>query len=159
MKTKLTLTSPLFLKNGNRADAIAAAIRRSTAELEGDIKLNIRDSVPAGRVYRRTPIVRKANRKNTTLNLRKTAKGDVIVGYNFHRASKAGQPPAIDTGRLINSIRGLPVSDLVGRVSVSVSYGIVLDDPEGLNRPFFTGRVELYRPQFFENIRKAFLGE
>ena len=145
------------MKNASQASAIAAVIRRAVPELEADIKTNIRDSRPAGRTYRRTAIVRKGNRNNSSLQLRER-NGKKIVGFNFHRASAPGQPPAIDTGRLINSIRGQIVGQLHGRLTVGAAYGVVLDDPQGLNRPFFFSRVNLYRPIFFENIRKAFIG-
>lgn len=157
MRTQLTLTAPLLATNGNQRGAVAAEIRNSTAELEGDIKLNMRRSLAAGRTYRRGPILRKDTRATAGLKLAK--RGDRnIVGFNFHRASKRGQPPAIDTGILINSIRGMAVSETVGRINVGAAYGVPLDDPEGLDRPFFTVRVNLYRPRFLERIRRAFLG-
>jgi hypothetical protein len=157
MQSKLTLTTPL-LTNGLRSDAIAAAIANSAAQLERDIKENIQRSIPSGRTYRRTPIVRKESRRNSTLKLRQ-ARGGLIVGFTFHRASRPGQPPAIDTGRLINSIRGMQISKFQHRINVGAEYGLPLDDPEGLDRPFFTTRVEKFRPVFFENIRKAALGK
>ena len=146
-----------MMPDANRLNAIAAAVANSTVELERDIKENIQRSIPAGRTYRLNPIVRKESRRNSTLKLARKA-GGVIVGYTYHRASSRGQPPAIRTGRLLNSIRSLQLNPTHGRINVGVDYGLPLDDPEGLDRPFFTTRVELYRPRFFENIRRAFTG-
>lgn len=124
------------------------------------MKRNISVSVAAGRTYRRAAIVRKASRRNSGLKL-KTRKGGslVVVGFQFHRASRRGQPPAIDTGKLINSIRALRISKFRHRINVGALYGAYLDDPEVLDRPFFASRVELFRPVFFENMRRAVLGK
>jgi hypothetical protein len=157
MQSTLTINSPV-LKTGINPTAIAAAVYTSAAELEADIKTNIQQSVPAGRTYRRTAIVRKNTRRTSGLiGLRR--RGDrVIVGYNFHRASRAGQPPAILHGRLINSIRALRVGPFAARVICGVSYGLPLDDPAYLNRPFFMSRAQLYRERFVANIRAAAFG-
>lgn len=142
--------------NANPTNAIAAAVENSTVELEGEMKNNIRVSVPGGRTYRKGAIVRPLSRRNSTLRLRR--RGDkVIVGYNFHRASRRGQAPAILSGRLINSIRGRRIAPFRGRVGVGVEYALPLDDPQGLDRPFFTSQVEKFRPVFYENIRRAWL--
>jgi hypothetical protein len=82
----------------------------------------------------------------------------LIVGYNFHRASRAGQPPAILTGRLINSIRAYRVAEFKYRVGTSVVYAIYLDDPNGLNRPFFFSVAEQFRARFLEIMREAYFG-
>lgn len=148
----------MLATNGPRGDAIAAALANSTAELEADIKTNIQRSRPTGRTYRRAPIVRKESRRNSGLRLRKLRRpgGSVlIVGYTFHRASAPGQPPAINSSRLINSIRGLKIAKFRFRINVGVEYGLPLDDPAGLNRPFFSSRVDRYRPIFFNNVRRA----
>jgi hypothetical protein len=158
MQSKLILTTPA-LRDGIQTDAIAGALANSTAELEGRIKTNIQSSRPTGHIYRRTPLVRKGSRRNSGLKLKPGNRaGTVIVGYTFHRASSPGQPPAIDTGRLINSIRGMRISDFQHRINVGVEYGLPLDDPAGLDRPFFTSEVEKYRPIFYENMRRAVIG-
>lgn len=156
MQTTLILTAPAFQTNGRPRAAIAAAVSNSTFQLERDIKENIQRSKPAGRTYRRTAIVRPESRRNSALKLPRRA-GGVIVGYTFHRASRAGQAPAIDSGKLINSIKGKVVSPLRGRVGVGAEYALPLDDPNGLNRPLFTERVNKFRTVFFENIRRAWL--
>jgi hypothetical protein len=97
----------------------------------------------------------RSTRATAGLKLRGRGRRGLIVGANFHRASAPGQPPAIRTGRLINSIRGRLVGLRSARVTVGVGYGLPLDDPEGLNRPFFHSRAILYRPRFVENVRQA----
>lgn len=143
------------MRKGRRPAAVPAAVVNSALELERDIKQNIAASVPAGRTYRRTAIVRASSRRNSGLKLKKRG-NNVIVGYNFHRASRIGQAPAIDSGRLLNSIRGIKTGPVNARVNVGVNYGQPLDDPAYLDRPFFFLRAELYRPRFYENIRKAY---
>jgi hypothetical protein len=154
MKSTLILETPL-LKKGIQPSAIAGALSKSAAELEADIKENMAASIPAGRTYRTTAIVRRSTRATAGLKLRGRGRRGLIVGANFHRASAPGQPPAIRTGRLINSIRGRLVGLRSARVTVGVGYGLPLDDPEGLNRPFFHSRAILYRPRFVENVRQA----
>ncbi len=148
----------MLAPNANLTSAIAAAVSKSTVELERDIKENIASSIPAGRTYRKTPIVRKESRRNSTLKLPRVA-GGLVVGFTFHRASRRGQPPAIRTGRLLNSIRSHKIAPYHGQVNAGVEYAQPLDDPAGLDRPFFHSRAELYRPRFFENIRRAMIGK
>lgn len=47
------------------------------------------------------------------------------------------------------------IGPMSGRVGVGAFYGLYLDDPNGLDRPFFMSRAELYRPRFLELIRVA----
>jgi hypothetical protein len=152
MQATLILNSPIL--KGTSPAAISAAVGRSAVELESDIKLNIQKSVPAGRIYRIGSIVRRSNRRNAVKGLRK--RGDkVIVGSTFYRASKRGQPPAIRTGRLLNSIGSRSISPTSARVSVSVDYAMPLDDPQGLDRPFFQSRALLFQPRFTQNVADA----
>lgn len=153
MKATLVLTSPIL--NGTTPSALTAAVRRSAAELESDIKLNMQRSIPGGRVYRIGSIVRKSNRRNAVPGLRKRGPDSVIVGSTFYRASRRGQPPAIKTGRLFNAIRSSSISPTSSRVAAAVAYALPLDDPDGLDRPFFMSRAELYRPRFVQNVSDA----
>lgn len=129
------------------------AVQTSGAELEAGIKQKILTSQPAGRTYRRSPITRAATSRNLPAGLRRTKnKNRVIVGSNFHRASRRGQPPAVDTAGLINSIRARKTGPLKTTVSAGKHYGEILDDPNKLNRPFFRSTVKEYLPKFKENI-------
>lgn len=159
MKSKLSLSSPLWDTPKRRA-RLSAVIQLAGLELERDIKTTISSSKPAGRTYRRTRIVRNPS-KSRPSGLRKYAtaggKTKVIVGYNFHRASRRGQAPAIDTGRLINSIRMQKVSQLRVKVATSVLYAPILDDPAGLDRPFFESTVKANRTKYLKRIRREML--
>lgn len=156
MPTKLSLNSPIW-NTAKRRARLSGVIQVAGLELERDIKKTISDSKPAGRTYRRTRIT-KAPSPSLPSKLRKYAtaggKTRVIVGYNFHRASRRGQPPAIDTGRLINSIRTIKLAQLRVRIATSVEYAAVLDDPKGLNRPFFASTAKANRHKYLQRIRK-----
>jgi hypothetical protein len=91
------------------------------------------------------------------LKLKNDRKGRLVVGSTFYRASAPGQPPAIRTGRLLNSIGSRRIGPTAARVSVSVEYALPLDDPDGLDRPFFMSQAEMYRPRFEQNIADAYL--
>jgi hypothetical protein len=156
MQASLILNSPLF--EGANPQRISAALATSAAELERDIKENIANSKPAGRTYPVSRILRNESRNNRGLGLRRRGR-QVILGSNFRRASAPGQPPAIDTGRLINSIRGRRIGPFSYRVATGVVYARPLDNPGGLNRPFFRSRVLLYRERFLQNMRQAYLGK
>lgn len=156
MKIKLTLTDPLWTSAPRRA-LLDKAVQESGAELEGLIKKTILESKPAGKTYRRGAITKKATKGNLALGLkrRKGNVSQVFAGSNFHRASAPGQPPAVDTAGLLNSIRAKKTGDMKSQVSAGVAYAEVLDNPAKLGRPFFRVTVEEFRPKFKENIEEA----
>lgn len=139
-----------------RRTAVANAAAGAAAQLERLIKENIQSSAPRGRTYRRSSIKRRATKETAALGLRRRGK-NAITGANFHRASAPGQPPAILSGRLINSIRSRQLARFKYRIGTAVVYAIYLDSPRGLNRPFFITVADNFRPTFFELIRRAFL--
>lgn len=164
MKAKLHLTSPLW-KTPERRAILDKAVQQSGAELESAIKQKILDSVPSGKLYRRGGIKRQIAKRDlgffrsrrrvfkrsfTGLYAEKTT-----VGYQFHRASKRGQPPANDTGNLLNSIRASKIGFLSVRVATAVRYAVRLDSTQGLDRPFFARASEEFKPKFKQNIREA----
>lgn len=164
MKSILKLNNPLWQTPERRA-ILDKAVQQSGAELEAAIKQKVLDSTPAGKTYRRAAIRRKIarrdlkffrsnkrvfKRKFTTLFNETTA-----VGYNFHRASAKGQPPAVDHGGLINSIRTKRLGQLSVKVATSKAYAAILDDPKRLNRPFFASTVEEFKPKFKQNLQEA----
>lgn len=83
------------------ADKTDRAVRAVAFAWEAEAKLTIRNSSPAGRTYRRRNVE--------------------------HRASKAGQPPAIDTGNLINSITVSKVADAHYIGHDQTNYGAVME--------------------------------
>jgi hypothetical protein len=153
MRANLNLNDPRW-KSASRRAAVQQALNQAATELSDDIKLFISSSRPAGRTYRVGAIKRKASRRNNIAGLI-TRGNKRIVGATIRRASAPGQPPAIDTGRLINSIQSGRIGEFKYRVFSSVYYALILDSPNGLNRPFFRVRVENFRPRFRELIRIA----
>lgn len=155
MKSSLILRTPLSNRPaGNRLGPIGEAVVKSALEYETDVKENIATTPKTGRTYRTTAIVRRGSRRNQGLGLRRRGR-NLIVGYNFHRASARGESPAILSGRLINSITTSRIGPLSARTAVGAFYGLILDDPAGLDRPFFHSRAQLYFPRFVENIKAA----
>lgn len=129
MKVNLTLTNPLF-NNQRRKLLLSHAVQRSAVELESELKQAILKSKPSGRLYKR--------------------------GKNrFHRASAKGQPPAVDSGSLINSVKSQSTSPLKASVSTNKSYAKTLDNKEKLNRPFFSETANKFKAKFKANIQKA----
>lgn len=69
--------------------------------------------------------------------------------------SAPGEPPAIDTGNLVNSIQTTQVSDAHWRVTVGADYGVYLEygtifmEP----RPFRDKAVDAVRPSFISAMR------
>jgi len=71
-------------------------------------------------------------RRDITMNMRNTPKtGNTYErGGKTHTASSAGNPPAIDTGRLVSSIQTKPSSPSikpVGKVFTNVEYAQMLE--------------------------------
>jgi hypothetical protein len=145
---------------GPNAKAVSVQVGASAAELEGLMKQNIASSRPAGRTYSIGSILKRAGGKRSIRNVKGLRRrGDkVVVGSRIHRASAKGQPPAILSGRLVNSIRGRRIGEFTARVGVGVSYAVPLDNPNRLDRPFFISQARNYRPRFVARIRSAWLG-
>lgn len=183
MKAKPKLNNP-FWKTPERRAILDKAVQQSALELEAKIKQKILDSTPAGKVYRRGAIFKKGtiadrklnrtrfNRKFFSLNDERFA-----VAYSFHRASAPGQPPAVDTGGLINSIRAKTLGALKAKVATSKAYAAALDQGaripgrrkntktvgpmKNINiaaRPFFQSTADEYKAQFKQNLLEAIRG-
>ena len=61
--------------------------------------------------------------------------------YGNHQASAPGEPPATDTGFLVNSIQAeLNGPGDVGTIEVGALYGAILED--GLDRPFIMPSID-----------------
>lgn len=96
-----------------RRQTIASFISRERRDFKNLTKRRIIDSKASGRLYRR--------------------KG----GQGFkrsHRASARGQRPAIDSGKLLNSIQDKRRNDFSGEVFAGADYAKYLQS-EKLNRP------------------------
>lgn len=162
MKLVERFNSPL-LEPGNRA-RLSAVVRGSAIELVNEVKMVLQDGNQraSGRTYRRSAVTVKASSKTQALGLKNliTRGGNkrAITAYKFHRASAPGNPPAIDQGGLINSIASTNLDELKSRVFVGKNYGAVLDDPNGLNRPFFRVTVKKFLPKFKASISAVIKG-
>lgn len=141
-----------------RTDLYSKALYAVGNEAVKDIQANIDASIPAGRVYRRSRITRVASKRNAVKGLRLTEKQGKqarIVGYNFHRASAKGQPPAKDTKRLYRGNRVMRLSAFGIRVYNIMPYARHLEPPAKLNRPFFASAVNKNRDKYRRMIMKA----
>ncbi|MET0646978.1 MAG: hypothetical protein ABW208_10185 [Pyrinomonadaceae bacterium] len=109
MRAKVTLdfSSQLLRQPELLRSALENAVRETAFDVERDIKERMREP-KHGRTYARGAITRRASKTTRGLGLRErtSAKGNrlAIVGSKLHRASKAGEAPAVDLGELINSI-------------------------------------------------------
>ena len=65
----------------------------------------------------------------------------------FHTASIKGNPPAVNTNRLVNSIIPYPATftNFSSRVETNVEYAKFLEDETGLDRPFMSERSAPYK--------------
>lgn len=75
--------------------------------------------------------------------------------YGNHQASAPGDPPAIDTGALANSVQAYPITPTHWRVAVNADYGVYLEygtvhmEP----RPFVEPQVDEIEPVFYGAMR------
>lgn len=139
------LTEGLTQEVGDLAWQIASGV-------EAEAKRLIQHSVPAGRTYRRGELNKAASIPLLRLGLQfsKRRQGQVIAGYRFHRASAAGQPPAVDTANLVNSMRAKRTGAMSAELAVNAAYAGYLEPPfagetevEGLlNRPFLAPAID-----------------
>lgn len=113
------------------------AVAASALLIQNEAKDSMRKS-KGGKTYRRGSIKRKRKGQN------------VVVGSKFHRASAPGEPPAVDTGRLIASInhkitnKGLTATIGVHDIT-KVKYGKFLE--------YGTARIKA-RPWLFPALEK-----
>lgn len=164
MKATLKLSNPIWRTETRRA-ILDRAVQQSGAELESEIKQTILSSVPGGKTYRRGAIRRRIAkrdleffRSNRAIFKRKftsLTRETTTVGYKFHRASLKGQPPAVDSGNLINSIRAKRRGVMKVSVTTSKKYAARLDNKNKLNRPFFSSTAEKFKAKFKQNIADA----
>lgn len=115
------------------ADEIEKEIDAAGLMVRSDIQHQMHRSTPTGELYKRTNPTRT------------------------HRASAAGQPPAVDTGRLVNSITFKKTGTASAEVFTDVEYGPWLEfgtmhiDP----RPAWIPAVERIQPRFVERVVEA----
>lgn len=114
------------------AEKLAAECERivqtTAAQIEQDAKMSMRGS-KSGRIYQR--------------------------GRRTHTASAPGEPPAIDTGNLVNSIETRRVNAFTARVNVGAEYGAALEFGTDTTapRPFLRPAVNKHADEFVDKLR------
>jgi hypothetical protein len=139
------LTEGITSEIGDVAWQIASGV-------ESEAKRLMQHSIPTGRTYRRAEINKAASITLLRLGLQlsKRRQGQVVAGYRFHRASAPGEPPAVDTANLVNSMRAKRTGPMSAELMVNAAYAGFLEPPfegetgvEGLlNRPFLAPAIE-----------------
>ena len=115
-------------------DLIKHAVFKGVADVEKEAKKSIQRGSPSGRVYQRY------NPKRT------------------HQASAPGQPPASDTGFLVNNIkRRMDADNMGGEVASRAAYSKYLEfgTSKMLPRPFMFPALEKNRKKIKSRIQKA----
>lgn len=129
------------LHNANVAAEVAKVIGRYAQTIRSDAINSMRRSTPGGHLYRI-----KGKRKKAI----------------EHRASAPGQPPAVQSGRLWNSITVAAMdSGLSAEVGPTVNYGAYLEkgtknmDPRPFMQPAFDRNIGGLQESIRDAIRKA----
>lgn len=153
----LKLNNPIW-DSAKRRAVISKVVFETGVDFGADVRENMKRSVPRGKIYRRGSITRTATKKNAVKGLRMTTSGKRIVGAKIHRASAKGQPPAIDTAKLYNSIAVQRVSEFRVRVAVNAEYAKFLEPPARLDRPFFHTVFQKNRTKYTDKVNRAVRG-
>ncbi len=119
-------------------EAAARALRRTLLALEGFIRATL-TGPRHGRVYRR--------------------------GRRVHVASAPGEPPAVDTGNLVNSVAARPnivvrALQAIGIVSVGAEYALFLEKgtKKMAKRPYAQKTLDDYKDDLFDLFQRLFRG-
>lgn len=115
-------------------DLIAHAVFKSVADVESHAKKSISQGNPSGRIYQR-------------YNNRRT-----------HQASAPGQPPASDTGFLVNNInRRIYHDKMGGEIASRSTYAKFLEfgTSKMLPRPYMFPAMEKNKKKIKDRIKKA----
>ena len=120
---------------GQRASLV---VRKTTFDIEGTIKTNL--SRPGtGRIYKAGGTTKRGKGRRT------------------HQASAPGQPPATDTGTLLNSVRARMLDSLHGLVEVTAEYAKFLEygTVRMAARPYFWPAVQEHRDAFVMAMKQV----
>lgn len=115
MRINVELDSPIF-KEPQRRQAFSNFARRQAKDFKNLTKRRMLQSKPTGRLYKRR-------------------RGPGFT--RSHQASAYGQRPAIDTGKLLNSIKDRRLDEFSAEAYAGAEYAKHLQS-EGLNRPIMS---------------------
>lgn len=136
-------------------------VQETGAQIERDAKSSMRGP-KHGRMYRRGAITRKykiggaayQNMKGRRAKYAGNGKAAVTVGYKFHRASAPGEAPAIDFGKLVNSIEmTFRRASMTAIVYATAIYAARLE--KDLDRPFMAPAAVKAWPTFLARMKKV----
>jgi phage gpG-like protein len=136
MSTKVTgvqeTIQALYLKANHIGDMVEKAIAKSAGMLVNDIDVSMRQTMKTGNAYKR--------------------------GSKTHIASAEGEAPAVDTGRLVNSVAAL--KSVYGDgwlVGTNLAYGRHLEfGTKNMGaRPWLIPALERNRKKIYSEIQKA----
>lgn len=130
----LILNDPILNVAATRGK-LAAAVSKSRKELKQAVRERIIKSKPSGKTHRRLNVSNISSRRGE------------------HRASRRGQAPAIDSGKLLNSINEKRTGEFSGEVSVNTEYAAILE--EKMDRPYVKPTADKYEKKFVRNVEKA----
>jgi len=124
----------------------------------GNVTRNLRQSERAG-----VGVMRQFGKVVMTtasgLRVQQNAAGsrfNVVVGARLHRASAPGEPPAIDTGALVNSVNAKRIGSMRWGIYESMIGGYLEHGTSTiLPRPHVAPAAERVRQSFVDAIREA----
>jgi len=156
------LESQLKRTSGDIRRAVTKAVVGTALELQGNIKKSIRKPGKGTTYYR---IYDSATGYTNIFagdseGYVRSVKGKMNLS-EVHRASADGDPPATDTGRLLNSITFDRLGDLTATVGSKLAYATYLEyGTISMNaRPFFRPAVEEISAKYQERLEAAIAGE
>jgi hypothetical protein len=132
----------LFDHTGTYAPAVeqraSMVVRKTTFDIEGEIKNNL--SRPGtGRIYKAGGTTKRGKGRRT------------------HQASAPGQPPATDTGTLVNSVKARMLSATQGIVEETAEYSKFLEygTVRMAARPHFWPAVHKHSEAFVQAMKQV----
>lgn len=109
---------------------LADFVKNITQKIGREIVERVMKPGRRGKTYRRAKITKRATEKLKALGVKTytTESGNerAIIGYEFHRASAAGESPVNDEGNLAGSIRAVP-NGLQGEILINAEYAAALE--------------------------------
>lgn len=160
IRVHVKLESGLFNQAAFRR-SLQQVVTRFTFALESTVKISIQQGPKTGRVYQRRAIRKRVGAKTAQqLGLRRSA-GKFIVGFGFHRASAPGQPPASDTGNLVNSVKGeaatIDARGVHAKLRVNANYGQFLEEGTDrmAKRPYIAPAIRKEQPKFIRAVNNV----